>query len=119
MKIRLDPLDKLFSKYIRLRADEHCEYCGAFKEFTDLQCSHFHGRRKASTRFDSENCCALCYSCHNYLGEHPNKHNAFFEKRLGSERFEQLNIRAEVITKLDREAIKEDLKRRIKLLEEE
>lgn len=114
MKIKLDPLDKLFSLYIRLRAGGICEYCGHPKT---LQCSHYHGRRKRSTRWDEENCSALCVSCHFYLGENPYQHTEWMKKRLGSEKFEQLNIRAEIIQKVDKLAIKQDLKEKIKLLE--
>ena len=107
MKIRLDKNDILFSKIIRERANGVCEYCGKFDR---LQCSHFHGRRKYSTRFDLDNACAVCFTCHIFLGEHPNIHAEFFEKRLGSERYEQLNIRAQKIVKYDKEAVNKYLK---------
>ena len=119
MKIKLNPLDILFSKYIRLRAGGKCEYCGEVKA---LQCSHFHGRRKQSTRYDPDNCTGLCFSCHQHLGENPYEHNEFFKKRLGSGWFEMLNIRANMIVKRskeDREKIKADLKERIKQLEDD
>ena len=116
MKIKLEPLDILFSRLVRLRADGICEYCGK----VGTQTSHFHSRRKRSVRWNLDNACWLCFSCHLYLGEHPNKHYEFFKKRLGTEKFEELNIRAEQIThysKQDKEAIKAGLKNKIKLLE--
>lgn len=113
MKIKLDPLDKLFSCFVRLRAGGVCEYCGRKAK---LQCSHFHGRRKRSVRYDLDNAAGLDFSCHMYLGENPYVHTEFFKKRLGSERFEQLNIRAEKTARLDRVAIERDLKEKIKLL---
>ena len=106
----------VFAQYIRLRAGV-CEYCGEKKS---LQCSHFHGRRKLSTRYDPENCCGICFSCHQYFHEHPNIHTEFFKKRLGSERFEQLNIRANMIkkmSKLDKENLKIYYIKKIKKLE--
>ena len=130
MKIRLDPLDKLFSDYIRMRVYSEgvvaCEFCG--REYRDkvkenggiypawryLQCSHFHGRRKRSVRYDPENACALDFSCHIYLGENPYAHTEFFKQRLGSERFELLNIRANKLEKIDKEAITVYLKEKIK-----
>ncbi len=116
MKIRIDKLDVLFSKFIRLRAGGKCEYCG--KPTKRLQCSHFHGRRKRSTRYDPANACGLCFSCHQYLGEHPNIHTEFFKKRLGTERFEELNIRAGIIpAKLDKEKVEAGLLDKIQLLE--
>jgi hypothetical protein len=116
LKIRRDKLDTLFSIFIRLRAGGKCEYCGGASD--RLECSHFHGRRKIATRFDPDNAAGLCFSCHSYLGEHPNKHAAFFITRLGSERYEALNIRAEIVkVKIDREALEAELKEKIKLLE--
>ena len=120
MKIRLDETDILFSKLIRLKADNHCEYCG--KYFKNLQCSHFFGRRRKSVRYDPDNASALCMSCHMYLGENPYAHTEWFKKRLGSERFEQLSIRNNMIkkyTKEDKENIKTKLKEQIKLWEGE
>jgi len=62
MKIRIDPLDTLFSEYIRKRVYREgratCERCGKiyydeikengeiYPAWKNLQCSHFHGRRK-------------------------------------------------------------------------
>ena len=115
MRIRLDPLDILFSRLIKLLANGMCEYCGKIGN----QTSHFHSRRKRSTRLDPDNAIWSCFTCHLYLGEHPNKHYEFFRKRLGTERFEQLNIRAEQLTaKQDKERIKAELKDKIKLLED-
>ncbi len=118
MRIKVDPLDILFSKVKNLLAGGKCEYCGKVGN----QCSHFHSRRKRSVRWDTDNAIWACFSCHLYLGEHPNKHYEFFRKRLGTERFDALNIRAEQLThytKQDKEKIKTDLKEKIKLLEGE
>ena len=113
MKIRIDPLDTLFSKVIRKRAGGVCEYCGEKK---NLQCSHFHGRRKKSTRWDIDNASALCFTCHQFLGEHPNIHTDWFTKRIGSERFEQLDIRARTPVKVDKVKIKENLTKQLEVL---
>ena len=114
MKIRVDPLDKLFSQVIRLRDEGICQYCGR----QGNQTSHFHSRRKRSTRWDLDNAIWACFSCHLHLGEHPNKHYEFFRKRLGSDRFESLNIRAEQIFKVDKEKIKADLEEKLKGVQE-
>jgi len=117
MKIRLDKNDRLFSHEIKLLAGGKCEYCG--KEGN--QCSHFHSRRKFSTRYDTDNACWACFSCHKYFEEHPNIHSEFFEKRLGSKKYEELNIRAMAIvkrTRLNEEAINQNLKMRIRILSE-
>ena len=118
MKIKIDALDVLFSKLVRLLADGVCEYCG--KSSRRLECSHFHGRRKRSVRWDTDNACALDFSCHHYLQENPYQHTEFFRKRLGSKKFEELNIRAEMLvkwTKQGKDELKADLKEKINLLE--
>jgi len=119
MKIKLDKLDVLFSKIVRLRAGGYCEHCGQYKGFKGLQCSHFFGRRRKSVRYDIENAAGLCFSCHSYLGENPYVHTEWFKKRLGSERFERLSIRAEMIVKPDRHAIEAELRNILKTMEGE
>ena len=119
MKIKTDKLDILFSQYIRLRADNHCEYCGHWHLLGRLQTSHFIGRRNRQVRYDEDNAIAACFSCHNYLGEHPFEHTEFFRKRLGSEKFEQLIMRSNVIRKIDKDAIKLELKEKLKGFKDE
>ena len=99
MKIKVNPLDSAFSKYVRLLADDKCEYCGE----ASTQVHHFHGRRKLSTRYDRDNVCSICFVCHQGFHEHPNIATDFFKKRLGSERYEQLNIRSQMIKKMSKQ----------------
>ena len=97
MKIKLDPLDILFSKYIRLRAMEMvggCERClSSKKDYKGLQCSHFFGRSRKSVRWDEDNAAGLCFGCHQYLGSHPLEHTEWFKARLGERAFDMLNCR--------------------------
>ena len=104
MKIRVDKLDVLFSKFIRLRAKNHCERCGAYKE-KGLQCCHFHSRRKHSVRYDEDNACALDFGCHQYLDSHPLEKIEFFKKRLGNIGFDMLNHRANQPKKPDKKLL--------------
>ena len=97
MKIKIDPLDTLFSRYIRQR-DKICKRCGVNAR---LQCSHFHGRRKQSVRYDENNAVALCFTCHRYFTENPLEHVEWYRNYLGEEKFEQLNLRANIIGKPD------------------
>jgi len=117
MKIKIDKLDTLFSKFIRLRVGGKCEYCGKPKDLKQLQCSHFHGRRKRSVRYDPDNACGVCFTCHQYLASNPYAHTEFFKKRLGDERFQELNIRAEMLVKIDKAEMEQILEEKIKLLE--
>lgn len=133
MKIHIDKLDVLFSEYIRKRAVINmggCEYCGKLfydkpKEnggvlpaWRQLDCSHFIGRRKRSTRYDPDNAIGTCSHCNRfYLPEHPFEHTEFFRKRLGSARLEQLIIKGNTIVKIDKETVEADLKEKLRLLE--
>ena len=119
MKIRLDPLDRLFSELIRRRSKGFCQRCGRYYEWKDLQCSHFIGRSKRSTRWDEENACALCFGCHQYFTSHPYEHTEWFKARLGEERFDLLQGRARNISKPDRELIGIYLLQQIKELEDD
>lgn len=103
MKIRIDPLDVLFSEYIRKRAMVRvhgCERCGHWKEdYKQLQCSHFHGRGKRSVRFDEDNAIGICGACHLYLTAHPLEHVGFFKALLGEDKFDMLNARMRIPAK--------------------
>jgi hypothetical protein len=114
-------LDKLFSEFIRKRAMKNaggCERCHAGKSsYKSLQCSHFHGRRKRSVRYDIDNAIGICGACHMYLGANPAEHVLFFLEKLGQEKFNNLHIRAQFHYKIDEQAIALDLRQRIKDLE--
>ncbi len=121
MRIRLDPLDVLFSRLVRLRAMKlvhGCERCLTWKEdYKKLQCSHFFGRRRRSVRWNEDNACGLCFSCHQHFTENPLEHTEWFKKRLG-EKFELLEIQANMVgIKPDKKAIKIYLEARIKEVE--
>jgi len=99
MRIKIRKSDKIFSQYIRERDKWICQRCGSKSK--SLQNSHFHGRRKESVRFDSANCCALCFSCHQYLDSNPLEHVKWKRAQLGEKRFKALNVRAQMIKKRD------------------
>lgn len=96
MGLKRTKADALFSDYIRDLADWKCERCGTEFERPNrnLHCSHFHSRINRSTRFDKENAASLCAGCHFRLGNNPAEHSTFFLKRLGQEKYEELNRRA-------------------------
>ncbi len=97
MKPRRDPLDILFSEFIRRRAISEaggCERCltpkydqqkengDIFDAWKLLDCSHYHGRSSKSVRWDPDNAAGLCGACHIHLGGHPEEHKQFFLDRL-------------------------------------
>ena len=94
MKIGRSKADALFSEYIRRKSGGHCEYCRRFFGWKSLQCSHYFGRRHRSVRFYESNVSAICFGCHQKLGENPLSHTEWFQKRLGPKEFEMLRIKA-------------------------
>ncbi len=128
MKIKIDPLDKLFSEFIRRRAIQRvggCERCltpqydteredgTVFPAWKQLECSHFFGRAQKSVRWDEDNAAGLCFGCHQYLGSHPLEHVEWFKARLGDS-FDLLNARARTpVRYLDKAGIKLYLKAKI------
>ncbi len=119
MKIRRDPLDTLFSNYIRAKAGWRCQRCGNKPDPRGLHCHHFNRRRKQSTRFDEDNCLSLCLGCHQYFDENRDEEREFMLRKLGQEGFDMLEGRVRIYGKVDREAVKLYLREQIKKLEEE
>ena len=123
MRIHLDPLDVLFSRLIKLLAGGLCEYCGRPpKSKQGYHCHHgVVKRRYLNTRYLTDNCAAVCKSCHDYLDDFPDENVAFFIKRIGTERYEQLKIIARTYRKMDksrREEIRKDLENKIACLKD-
>ena len=115
MKIRLDPLDRLFSRYIRLRDGGICQRCGKYVGLTQgLHCAHFHSRRHQNTRYDPDNAIALDFGCHQYLDSHPIEKIEFFKARLGEQAFDLLRARANEVGRPDKKAIELWLKKELK-----
>lgn len=119
MAIKIDPLDRLMSRYIRTNAGWKCERCG--KQYQpptqSLHNSHYYGRRKQSVRFEPDNCDALCYGCHQVFGEHREDwtdrngkrqmgYTSWKKEKLGEARFHHLTLQANTPRKPDRFMIK-------------
>jgi hypothetical protein len=94
LTIRRDPLDELFSLYIRTRDNFTCQRCGVKSK--NVQCAHFHSRRKIFVRWDEDNAVTLCMGDHLYLDGNPLEKVAFFQNRLGQVKFDLLNSRARI-----------------------
>ena len=89
--------DMAFSVFIRQR-DGKCVRCGR-KDM--LTCSHFWGRTHSATRYDPENCDAVCVGCHLFIWEKEKQgeYRDFKLKQLGQERYDALEKRARSIYK--------------------
>ena len=119
--MKIDKLDKLFSDYIKLKAGGVCEYCGQSPNPMGYHCHHgVAGRRYLNTRWEEDNCAALCLACHNLMSDFASINQGFFIKRIGSKRYEELEIIARTYHKMTeerREEIKVKLQEKILLLE--
>lgn len=106
-KIKLDPADKVFSQYIRLR-DKECRRCHSPVQFNSQgmpvshQASHFQGRGKEATRFDEENVDTLCGGCHMYFGAYPAEHYQWQVNTKGQKTVDAIILRSNTYQKKDR-----------------
>tara|TARA_Y100000310_G_scaffold298928_1_gene333332 strand:- start:905 stop:1552 length:648 start_codon:yes stop_codon:yes gene_type:complete len=119
-RARRDPLDGMFSEFVRRRALARvggCERCLTEKHDTtredgttrpaymQLECSHFIGRTTHAVRWDEDNAAGLCSGCHMYLEHHPEEHQPWWVKHLGQNGYDMLQARRRLGTKPDRNAL--------------
>jgi hypothetical protein len=105
MKIKIDRADTLFSWYIRERDGWRCVCCDTQyrRKEQGLQNSHYWSRGNEGTRFDPDNCDALCFGCHRkWGGDDREKYKEFKLGQLGEERYKVLDIKAHSYSKKDR-----------------
>lgn len=106
-KVTIDPADRAFSIWIRLR-DMRCKRCGSPVRLNDKglpvshQASHFQGRGKESTRFDPLNVDTLCGGCHSYFGANPAEHTEWQVAQKGQSVVNDIVLRSNMYTKKDR-----------------
>ncbi len=120
MKIRIDPLDKLASEYVRRKSRGYCERCGTYSRngWESLQCCHFIGRSNRAVRYDSDNLVALCMGCHSYLDSHHLGFVEWFKQHLGEQAFDLLLARSrQVYPKPDKKLIELYLRAKIAEME--
>ena len=85
--------DKKFSAFIRSR-DRVCVLCRRRPPEVVLTCSHYWGRYASSTRYDPQNCDALCYGCHFKVeNAKQGEYKEFKEKQLGKKAYDDLRRR--------------------------
>lgn len=100
--VKLRKTDRMFTKYIRQRDDYTCQNPNCRRVYPQDDCrnlvvSHLWGRGRENTRFDDDNCIALCHcNCHRYLGhgEGRREYEAFMIERLGGTGYDLLMVRA-------------------------
>ena len=92
-------LDKVFSRYIRLRdcmpsGYFRCISCGQIKPFEQADCGHFHSRRHMATRFDEDNCHAECRACNRFSADHLISYEKNLITKIGQTRYDKLAWKA-------------------------
>lgn len=113
-RLTLKQADARFSSFVRSR-DKFCQFQGCMvSDPAKLQCSHYIGRAKLSTRFDPNNCIALCWFHHfkskdlglEYQKQTYEKHGwdgqytLLMRKRLGEKKFKELISKSHKSVKL-------------------
>lgn len=119
--IKRNATDKVFSDYVRMKADYICEHCKRdFKEnLQGIHVSHYVGRGNKSVRWNEDNVTVACFSCHRRLSENPHRHTEYMIKKLGQKKYDEL-IRSSHLTfkeqHMDEDLIKLGYKMAIKEL---
>lgn len=116
-KKHIDKLMVLWREVIKLR-DGKCRLCGELKCARGMHAHHHIGRRYKNTRYEPDNGVYLCASCHNEMHDFPRLRYKFAVKCIGSDRYEELEMKARSLNKIDRDAIEASLKEKIKILTE-
>ena len=124
--MKRDKTDALFSRYVRRLCACICSRCHKQHTITSkgLHCAHWQSRGKWTTRFERDNCTALCKGCHSYLDHRPLEKDEFFRKMLGNKRADEIialgnkTLKDIGFTKESLKAkVQEDLKDALRLLE--
>lgn len=96
----LEYADQRFAEWIKER-DKKCQY--PYCNSLNLDNSHFYLRSNSGTRFDPDNCIALCRTHHEQWGVPVSSSNTeyrdFMVQRLGQEKFVILTHKANGIYK--------------------
>lgn len=92
---QISKLDKVFSKYIRLRdafsnGKFICISCGRVKDISQADCGHFISRANMAVRFDERNCNAECRECNRFDNEHLSGYQVRLMRKIGEEEFYNL-----------------------------
>src|SRR3990167_7272087 len=109
MTVKIRKADKMFSDFVRERDDWVCQRCKVKYDKNDsksrmgLHTSHYWGRGRESTRFELDNCIALCYYCHRLWGhgDQRDQYKEFMINKLGEKRFKSLELQANSYQKRD------------------
>lgn len=93
-RLKRNVTDDLFSKYIRKRDGNVCQFCGKEAGVGGLGAAHCFSRARKATRWLPDNAVAACSWCHifgpNAIDKNQRLKERWFRKRLGKVKFELL-----------------------------
>lgn len=89
-------LDRIFSKYIRLRDSSNgifqCISCRRILPIEKADCGHFFSRSHRATRWNEDNCHAECSWCNRMRSDHLVDYQENLIRKIGKGRFDKLNM---------------------------
>ena len=106
LRTEIKKLDRVFSKYIRLRDRidggdfAYCCTCGRPKPLKEMDAGHFINRRHYGTRFDESNVHAQCRYCNRFNEGKLYEYGLFLKEKYGDDIIDRLNV-AKKANKLD------------------
>lgn len=93
---KIDKLDTLFSKFIRLRDCApigRCISCGKPITFETCDCGHYANRKHMSLRYDEQNCNAQCRACNRFDEGNMQGYRKGLISKIGEKAVEMLEIK--------------------------
>ena len=98
MGVKREACDDWFSKSVRHRDQQRCQFC--FAEGTD--CAHIFGRAKKSVRWSMDNAVTLCRYHHRYFTANPVAFTDWLTKLYGQGHLDLLREKANAILKTNK-----------------
>jgi hypothetical protein len=120
----LNKCQKIFNEFIRLRDLNGTDYfkcisCGDIKDKSQLNAGHYYNvGHFDGLRFDEDNCHGQCIQCNKFLHGNLIEYSKNLPLKIGSERFNLLEIKAGVYKRSGNKWSRFDIEYRIKELKE-
>lgn len=118
-KVSIASVDTLWSKLVKEKAGNKCEYCG---KVDGLNSHHIFSRSNRSVRWDDENGVSLCVSHHVFgnfsAHKSPIEFVEWVKTRRGEEWYKTIRRKAVTPMKVDLEAIKSELKTKLEKVQD-
>lgn len=95
----MEDLDKIFSRYIRIKYAMQngycrCISCGRIHHWKEIQNGHYMSRRHLSTRWAEDNCRPQCVACNIFNQGNAQAYRVALIKEIGEQRVNLIEARA-------------------------